>query len=157
LNTIQIEYAGPGRRLAALLIDATLVAAVGTGALLAWMTVSGAASETHTHAVQRAAAVGAFSVLVLKVMLDAWMQGTPGLRLMDCRLVDARSGRAIGLGRSALRAIGLILAILPGMLGLLWMFWNKRRQGWHDLLAGSVVIREDESLKSLHQLEREAR
>jgi uncharacterized RDD family membrane protein YckC len=43
------------------------------------------------------------------------------------------------------------------LLGLLWMFWNKRRQGWHDLFAGSVVIREDESLKSLQQLAREAR
>jgi uncharacterized RDD family membrane protein YckC len=150
------EYAGPGRRLAALLIDAVLVAAVAVGALLAWMTITGAAPETHTHAVDRAAAAGALSALVLKVMLDAWLQGTPGLRLMDCRLVDARSGRAIGLLRSVLRTIGLILAILPGMLGLLWMFWNKRRQGWHDLLAGSVVIREDESLKSLRQLAREA-
>ena len=58
---------------------------------------------------------------------------------------------------SLLRTIGLVLALLPAMLGLLWMFWNKRRQGWHDLLAGSVVIREDDSLKSLSQLAREAR
>jgi uncharacterized RDD family membrane protein YckC len=153
----QVEYAGPGRRLAALLIDATLVAAVAAGALLAWMTITGAEPETHTHILQRAWSVGVLSALVLKVMLDGWLQGTPGLRLMDCRLVDARGGQAIGLGRSLLRMGGFILALLPGMLGLLWMFWNKRRQGWHDLLAGSVVIREDESLKSLHQLAREAR
>jgi uncharacterized RDD family membrane protein YckC len=55
------------------------------------------------------------------------------------------------------RTLGLIVAILPVLLGLLWMLWNKRRQGWHDLLAGSVVIREDEALKSVHQLAREAR
>ena len=153
----QIEYAGPGRRLAALLIDAILVAAVVASALLAWMTITGAAPETHTHAVQRATAGGILVALVLKVALDAWLQGTPGLRLLDCRLVDARNGREIGLGRSLLRMAGLVLAILPGMLGLLWMFWNKRRQGWHDLLAGSLVVREDESLKSLRQLAREAR
>jgi len=153
----EVEYAGPGRRLAALLIDSILVAAVITCALLAWMTIAGAAPDTTSRAVQRVAGGGLLLVLVLKVTLDAWLQGTPGLRLMDCRLVDARSGQGLGLGRSMKRTLGLIVSLLPGLLGLLWMFWNKRRQGWHDLLAGSVVIREDDSLKSLHQLAREAR
>jgi len=153
----EVEYAVPGRRLAALLIDSILVAAVITCALLAWMTIAGEAPDTTSRAVQRVADGGLLLVLVLKVTLDAWLQGTPGLRLMDCRLVDARSGQGLGLGRSVKRTLGLIVSLLPGLLGLLWMFWNKRRQGWHDLLAGSVVIREDDSLKSLHQLAREAR
>jgi len=153
----EVEYAGPGRRLAALLIDSLLVTAVITCILLAWMTIAGEAPDSASHAVQRAAGGGLLLVLALKVTLDAWLQGTPGLRLMDCRLVDARSGQGLGLGRSVKRTLGLILSLLPGLLGLLWMFWNKRRQGWHDLLAGSVVIREDDSLKSLHQLAREAR
>lgn len=153
----EVEYAGPGRRLAALLIDIILAAAVITCALLAWMTFTGEAYDTGVRVFQRAAVGGSLLALVLKVTLDAWLQGTPGLRLMDCRLVDARSGQAIGLGRSVKRTLGLIVAVLPVLLGLLWILWNKRRQGWHDLLAGSVVIREDEALKSLHQLAREAR
>jgi uncharacterized RDD family membrane protein YckC len=157
LNLTGVEYAAPGRRLAALLIDVILVAAVTTSVLLSWMTVAGEAFDTGTHVFRHAAAGGAVLVLVLKVTLDAWLQGTPGLRLMDCRLVDARSGQGIGLGRSVKRTLGLMVAIVPGLLGLLWMFWNKRRQGWHDLFTGSVVIREDESLKSLQQLAREAR
>ena len=157
MNTTAVEYAGPGRRLAALLINSILVAAVITCALLAWITVAGEAPDTTSHAVQRITEVGLLLALVLKIALDAWLQGTPGLRLLDCRLVDARSGRIIGLGRSVKRTLGLVVAVLPGLLGLLWMIWNKRSQGWHDLLAGSVVIREDDSLKSLHQLAREAR
>lgn len=153
----QVEYAGPGRRLAALLIDAILVTVVIASVLLAWMTITGTAFETHSHVVQRATTGGVLLALALKVALDAWLQGTPGLRLMDCRLVDARSGQGIGLGRSLTRMAGLVMAALPGMIGLLWMFWSKRRQGWHDMLAGTVVIREDEALKSLHQLAREAR
>jgi uncharacterized RDD family membrane protein YckC len=153
----EVEYAGPGRRLAALLSDINLTAAVTAAALLAWMTVTGETYDTGAHLTQRAVAGGALLALALTMVLDAWLQGTPGLRLMDCRLVDARSGQGIGLYRSAKRTLGLILAIVPGLLGLLWIFWNKRRQGWHDLLAGSVVIREDESLKSLQQLAREAR
>ena len=153
----EVEYAGPVRRLAALLIDIILVATITACALLAWMTVTGEAYDTGSLVFRRTAAVGFLLALVLKVTLDAWLQGTPGLRLMDCRLVDAHSGHGIGLYRSVKRTLGLIPAVLPGLLGLLWMLWSKRRQGWHDLLAGSVVIREDEALKSLHQLAREVR
>jgi uncharacterized RDD family membrane protein YckC len=152
-----VEYAGPGRRLAALMINIILVAAIIAGALLAWVTIGGKAPDSGSRAFHFAAGGGALFTLTLKVMLDAWQQGTPGLRLMDCRLVDARSGLGIGLVRSVKRLLGLILAVLPVLIGLLWMFWNKRRQGWHDLLAGSVVIREDEALKSVHQLARETR
>jgi uncharacterized RDD family membrane protein YckC len=153
----EVDYAGPGRRFAALLIDCILVAAIITCALLVWMTIAGKTPETGSDVFHRAAGSGALLVLILKVTLDAWLQGTPGLRLMDCRLVDARSGHGLGLRRSIIRTLGLIAAVLPALLGLLWILWNKRRQGWHDLLAGSVVIREDEALKSLHQLAREAR
>jgi uncharacterized RDD family membrane protein YckC len=152
-----VEYAGLWRRLAALLIDIILVAAVITCALLAWMTIGGKAPEGGSRAFYFAAGGVTLLTLTLKVMLDAWLQGTPGLRLMDCRLVDTRSGDGIGLGRSMKRTLGIIVAVLPGLLGLLWILWNRHRQGWHDLLAGSVVIREDESLKSLQQLAREAR
>jgi uncharacterized RDD family membrane protein YckC len=152
-----VEYAGPGRRLAALIIDIILVAAIIAGGLLAWMTIGGKTPDSGSRAFHFVAGGGALFTLTLKVTLDAWLQGTPGLRLMDCRLVDARSGLGIGLVRSVKRTLGLIVAILPVLLGLLWILWNKRRQGWHDLLAGSVVIREDEALKSLHQLAREAR
>ena len=151
------EYAGPGRRLAALIINIILVAAIIGGGLLAWMTIAGKAPDSGSRAFHFAAGGGALFTLALKVTLDAWLQGTPGLRLMDCRLVDARSRLSIGLVRSMKRSLGLIVAVLPVLLGLLWMLWNKRRQGWHDLLAGSVVIREDESLKSVQQLAREAR
>jgi uncharacterized RDD family membrane protein YckC len=154
---LDVEYASPGRRLAALMIDSILVAAIIACGLLAWVTIDGKAPDSGSRAFHFAAGAAVLFTLALKVMLDAWLQGTPGLRLMDCRLVDARSGLCIGLVRSVKRALGLILAVLPLMLGLLWMLWNKHRQGWHDLLAGSVVIREDEALKSVHQLAREAR
>jgi uncharacterized RDD family membrane protein YckC len=153
----EVEYAGPGRRLVALMMDIILVAAILAGGLLSWVTVDGKALESGSHAFHLAAVGGALFILTLKVTLDAWLQGTPGLRLMDCRLVDARSGLGIGLVRSLKRTLGVLVAVLPCLLGLLWIFWNKRRQGWHDLLAGSVVIREDEALKSVHQLAREAR
>jgi uncharacterized RDD family membrane protein YckC len=149
-----VEYAGAGLRLAALLINVVLIGAVATCALLAWVTLTGKLPDTGSGAFYAAAGGG---VLVAKVMFDAWLQGTPGLRLMDCRMVDMRTGHRIGLGRSTMRTLALVVALVPGLLGLLWILWNERRQGWHDLIAGTVVIREDESLKSLRRLAREAR
>jgi uncharacterized RDD family membrane protein YckC len=152
-----VQYAGAGRRLAALLINSILVTAVFTVGVLAWMTVSGELPDTGSIAFTATAGGGALLVLVAKVILDARLQGTPGLRLMDCCIVDARNGLRIGFARSLKRTLSLVVAALPGFLGLLWMIWSKRRQGWHDLLAGTVVVREDESRKSLYQLAREAR
>jgi uncharacterized RDD family membrane protein YckC len=34
----------------------------------------------------------------------------------------------------------------------LWSIWDRRHQGLHDKLAGSVVIKEDESLMALDEL-----
>jgi uncharacterized RDD family membrane protein YckC len=126
-------------------------------ALLGWMTFTDAVPDMGSRAFHAFVGIGGLLALVVKVLLDAWLQGTPGLRLMDCRLVDGRSGCGIGLGRAVKRTLALVVAVLPGMLGLLWIAWNKRRQGWHDLFAGSIVMREDEALKSLSQLAREAR
>ncbi|MBI4676683.1 MAG: RDD family protein [Elusimicrobia bacterium] len=37
-----------------------------------------------------------------------------------------------------------IISLVSGYglsLGYLWAFWEKDRRGWHDLLAGTVVVR----------------
>jgi uncharacterized RDD family membrane protein YckC len=31
--------------------------------------------------------------------------------------------------------------MLSGLLGLFWMAWNRRKQGWHDKLAGTFVVK----------------
>jgi hypothetical protein len=92
--------------------------------------------------------------VLLKIVLDAELRGTPGLHLVDCLLVDSRSGHAITLGQSVKRTLATLLAILPALLGLAWMIWDRRKQGWHDKLGGAVVIRDDDALKSLTELAR---
>ncbi len=85
-----------------------------------------------------------------------WMTyaATPGKMLVDCEIVDARSGGAISLKQALLRYIGYYLSALPLGLGFLWMVWDKRKQGWHDKIAGTVVIKHDEATVPLYQLEK---
>jgi uncharacterized RDD family membrane protein YckC len=154
LNDSGYLYAGMWRRFGALLIDVFLAALLLACAVLAWSAWSGDMPGWGSRTLNSMIAVAVVIALLVMVLLDAWLQGTPGLRLLDCCLVDARTGKAIGPGRSAKRSVYLLLSALPLLVGLLWIGWDRHKQGLHDKLAGTVVIREDYALSSLQELAR---
>ncbi len=90
------------------------------------------------------------------LILWFWMtySATPGKMLLDCDIVDARSGAPITFRQALLRYIGYYISAFALGLGFLWIAWDKRKQGWHDKLAGTVVIRHDEATVPLYQLEK---
>jgi uncharacterized RDD family membrane protein YckC len=66
--------------------------------------------------------------------------GSLGHRVLGMRVVDATTGKFIGIPRGLLRGIGYIIAGIPIGLGLMWAGWDSRKQGWHDKIAGTVVV-----------------
>ena len=56
-------------------------------------------------------------------------------------IVDADTGGKPSNGQFIIRYIGYYLAILPLFLGIIWVGIDKRKQGLHDKLAGTVVLR----------------
>ena len=67
--------------------------------------------------------------------------GTLGMRLLGMRVADANTGEPIPLGRSFLRYLGLVISTIPCLLGLIWAAFDSRKQGWHDKIATTVVLR----------------
>ena len=67
---------------------------------------------------------------------------TIGQRLFRLRVVDADSGQAIGFGKALLRYIGLLISFLVCFVGVIWVAFDSRKQGWADKIAGTVVLRE---------------
>ncbi len=63
---------------------------------------------------------------------------TPGMRLMGLRVADAR-GEPPGFGRSLLRLLGLILAIIPMFAGFLPVLIDDRRRALQDFMASTTV------------------
>ena len=61
-----------------------------------------------------------------------------GKSLMRLRVVDT-DGRPLSLGSSAVRSVSYLLSSVLN-LGFLWTFFNPARQGWHDMVVGSVVV-----------------
>jgi uncharacterized RDD family membrane protein YckC len=65
---------------------------------------------------------------------------TPGDRVMRIRVCMANGGGPPRPFRALVRLGALILAAIPLFAGLLWILVDQRRRGWHDMLAGTVVV-----------------
>jgi len=78
---------------------------------------------------------------VAVVGLWIYCQATPGKMAIHARVVDAKTGEPASNGQYVVRYLGYFVSAIPFGLGLLWVAFDPRKQGWHDKLAGTVVVR----------------
>lgn len=78
---------------------------------------------------------------VITIVFWRWKRATPGKMLLKMQVVDADTGETPTVGQCLLRYVGYFLAALPCGLGLWWVAWDRRKQGWHDRMANTVVVR----------------
>jgi uncharacterized RDD family membrane protein YckC len=64
---------------------------------------------------------------------------TPGMRLLRMR-VRGPAGDNPSIGRSIVRLVGLVLAIVPLFAGFVPVLFTERRRGLADFMAGTVVL-----------------
>ena len=69
---------------------------------------------------------------------------TPGKMAVSAKIVDARTGGAPGTGRLVARYFAYLVSLLPLFLGFVWIAIDRRKQGWHDKIAGTLVIDDDD-------------
>ena len=70
-----------------------------------------------------------------------YKQATPGKMAISARIVDAKTGLPASDAQLITRYIGYFISAIPLCLGLIWVAFDRRKQGWHDKLAGTVVVR----------------
>lgn len=85
------------------------------------------------------------NIFPVVAVLAFWIykSATPGKMVTKLIIVDAETGGKPSTGKFIIRYIGYILASIPFGLGLFWVAIDKRKRGWHDMLAGTVVIRQE--------------
>jgi uncharacterized RDD family membrane protein YckC len=90
--------------------------------------------------VATASGMGLYLVISVAYDLSFWMLAgqTPGKRLMGVRVVRS-DGQRLHLGNAIRRELAYVLSGLL-FLGYLWILFDNRRQGWHDKLAGTIVV-----------------
>ena len=70
-----------------------------------------------------------------------YRSATPGKMLFRIRIVDEVTGMPPTLKQYIIRYFGLVLSGIPVGLGFFWVQWNKRRRAWHDMMAGTLVVK----------------
>lgn len=91
-------------------------------------------------------------VLPALVVILFWIykSATPGKLITGITIVDAKTGGKISTGQCVGRYFAYYVSMIPLFLGFIWIAFDKRKQGWHDKLAGTVVIRnKDTELEDL--------
>ncbi len=68
---------------------------------------------------------------------------TPGKMLISAKIVDAKTYGPPSAGQLVGRYFAYFVSMVF-MLGFIWVAFDKRKQGWHDKLAGTVVVEDDD-------------
>jgi len=134
----EILYAGFWRRLLSLLIDGTLLAGVEVvmARSIAVLTPNDFQALANVAPVSAALWWAYFAV-----MESSPAQGTLGKISLNLRVTDTH-GDPITFRRAAFRHVFKILSTLFLGIGWLMAAFTRRKQGLHDLLAGTLVLRE---------------
>ena len=78
---------------------------------------------------------------VAVILFWVYRQATPGKIAIGAKIVDEASGNAPSTGQLVGRYFGYFVSTIPLFLGFIWVAFDSKHQGWHDKLAGTVVIR----------------
>ncbi len=135
--TDQPRPAGLFRRLAAMVYDGLLLAAVFMLAGFVALIVTGGEAVPS-------GSVWFQSYLLLIAMLflcGFWLHGGQTLGLRSWRLrVESADGGPVDPRQALLRFAAAFLALAPVGLGLFWLLVDPERRAWHDRLSGTRVV-----------------
>ena len=74
------------------------------------------------------------------ILLWKYYQATPGKMIFKATIVDAKTGGKPSLRQLIIRYLGYIISTIPLGLGIFWVAFDKKKQGFHDKLANTVVV-----------------
>ena len=136
-----LRYAGFWVRLVAFIIDAIIVGVI--GAALSPLFGGPTVIQTGTTFEVNTGATGIQLLIDLVYFVGFWMwrAQTPGMIPFNMRVVRADNGENVDVSRAILRYVGLLISIVVLFLGVIWVAFDGRKQGWHDKLAGTLVVR----------------
>lgn len=93
--------------------------------------------------------IGTFWYLIFNYVFPAaviilfwyFKSATPGKMVLKLVILDAETGGKPATWQLVVRYLGYYVSTIPLLFGLIWVGLDKRKQGWHDKLAGTIVIK----------------
>ena len=142
----RFEYVGFWKRVLASVIDTIILVVVIVPLLLAIY------GTGYVELMQEGGGFAGFWDAVLQIVFPAaaailfwkFRGATPGKMAISAKIVDAQSGGPPSGGRLVARYFAYLLSLLPLGLGFLWIAFDRRKQGFHDKIARTVVVEDDD-------------
>lgn len=136
-----IEYAGFWIRVAAAIIDSFILVLVTSPILYSIYGKEYFKSEGLV--------AGSWDIIikwifpaVAVIVFWIYKSATPGKMILGIKIVDMNTGNPPSPTQSVVRYLGYYVSMIPLMLGIIWVAFDEKKQGWHDKLAGTVVIKD---------------
>lgn len=137
-------YGGFWLRFVAYLIDAVILNIAGSVVGMIFGTAISFGNFSPEAAMGSAMGVGLFSIvaswLYSAILESSEWQATVGKKALGLVVTDLE-GRRIGFGRATGRYFGKILSSIILLFGFFMIGWTQRKQGLHDMVAGTVVYK----------------
>lgn len=137
-----MEYAGFWVRLGATVLDSLLLLVI---TLPLSVAVYGLAYMQRTDLLSVA---GPWDVIInwiapaaATVLFWHYWNASPGKMAFRLQILDARTGQGMSTRQAIGRYFAYLVSGIPLFLGFIWVAFDPRKQGWHDKLAGTVVVR----------------
>jgi uncharacterized RDD family membrane protein YckC len=67
---------------------------------------------------------------------------TFGMMLTNTRVVELHTRQPLTARRAFIRFVGYLVALAPAAIGMAWAIADSRNRGLHDLISGTVVVRD---------------
>jgi len=80
------------------------------------------------------------ALVIATIVLWRFRGATPGKMMVKARIVNADTLQKPSTAQLTGRFFAYLVSFIPACLGFLWIAFDKRKQGWHDKLAGTVVV-----------------
>jgi uncharacterized RDD family membrane protein YckC len=132
----EIEYIGFWPRLGASLIDSFAVLFL-IVPLMVWYFGNGWAYAEGV----KAFVINWIVPAAATVAFWHYRRATPGKMAISAVIVDASTFGPPSTGQLIGRYLGYYVSTIVLFLGFLWIAFDPRKQGWHDKMANTVVIR----------------
>jgi uncharacterized RDD family membrane protein YckC len=136
----EIEYAGFWLRVAASLID-TVMLLILLFPLLSFIYGMSYWTEQRPSLDILDIALNYIAPMLIVILFWIYKSATPGKLILKMKIVDANTLQQAKTGQLIVRYLGYYLSAIPFFLGLIWVGIDKRKQGFHDMLANTVVIK----------------
>ena len=141
-----VEVIGFGRRLVAYLIDSIVLSVVGCsvgfGISLVATLLTGGSEDAATGLNLSVQCLSFLITAGYFIVFWATTGQTLGKMAMGIKVIST-DGSPVAWGKALLRYIGYIVSGIPLSLGFIWAAFDAKRQGWHDKIASTYVVRKD--------------